>query len=69
MIKAKYPTLTKGVLTKEGTGVNGIYNQDLGGNIVLIECGGYESTIDEVMNTTEILSEIINEYLGERNES
>lgn len=69
MIKDKYPTLTKGVLTKKGAGVNGIYNQDLGSNIILIECGGYESTIDEVMNTTEILSEIINEYLGEKNEN
>ena len=69
MIKSKYPSLTKGVLTKQGAGVNGIYNQDLGNNIVLIECGGYENTIDEVMNTTEILSEIIKEYLGEKNES
>lgn len=69
LIKAKYPSLTKGVLTKEGSNVNGIYNQDLGSNIVLIECGGYENTIAEVMNTTQILSEIIAEYLGDKNEN
>lgn len=68
MIKEKYPTLTKGVLTKQGNNVNGIYNQDLSSKIVLIECGGYENTIDEIMNTTEILSEIIKEYLGDKNE-
>lgn len=65
MIKAKYPTLTRGVVTKSGAGVDGIYNQDLSPKIVLIECGGNENSIEEVMNTIEILSEIIKEYLGD----
>lgn len=65
MIKEKYPTLTRGVITKGGKGVDGIYNQDLSSKIILIECGGNENSIDEVMNTIEILSEIIKEYLGD----
>lgn len=63
-IKEKYPTLSRGVMTKEGKGVNGIYNQNLSPNSVLIECGGNENSIDEVMNTIEALSVIIKEYLG-----
>ena len=62
-IKEKYPTLSRGVMTKEGRGVNGVYNQNLSPYSVLIECGGKENSIDEVMNTMEALSIIIQEYL------
>ena len=63
LISKKYPTLTRGVMTKGGQGVNGIYNQDLSPYSILIECGGNENTIDEVMNTMEALSMVIQEYL------
>lgn len=63
MIKAKYPNLSRGILEKKGAGVNGVYNQDVSEKVVLIECGGYENTIDEVSNTIEALSVIITEYL------
>lgn len=65
IIKNKYPLLTRGVITKEGSNVNGVYNQDLSNKIVLIECGGNENTIDEVMNTIEVLSKAIKEYIGD----
>lgn len=64
LIKEKYPTLTRGITVKSGTNVNGIYNQDLSDKMVLIELGGYENNIEEVMNTMESLSLIIKEYLG-----
>lgn len=69
MINQKYPKLSRGVLPKKGAGVNGVYNQDISGKIILIECGGYENTIDEVSNTIEVLSEVIKEYLGEKHEA
>lgn len=65
LIKEKYPDISRGVITKKGAGVNGIYNQDLSPKSVLIECGGKENSIDEVMNTTEILTQVIKEYLGD----
>lgn len=65
MITKKYPTLSRGVITKQGSGVNGIYNQDLGGNIILLELGGNENTITEVLNTIEIISIIIKEHVNE----
>lgn len=65
LLKEKYPTLVRGVITKKGTGVNGIYNQDLSPKSVLIECGGKENSIDEVMNSVEVLTETIQKYLGD----
>ena len=69
MLKEKYPGLSRGVMKKKGAGVNGIYNQDLADHVVLIECGGMENSIEEVMNTIEALSVVIHEYLGDKNES
>lgn len=64
MIKEKYPTLTRGVITKSGKNVDGIYNQDISPKMILLELGGHENTIEEVMNTTNIVSDIIKELLG-----
>ena len=62
----KYPTLTRGIMKKEGYGVNGVYNQDLSSNVILIEVGGNENNIDEINNTLDLLSEVIGEYLNEK---
>ena len=64
-IYEKYPNLTRGVITKAGQNVDGIYNQDLHPNMILLELGGNENTIDEVSNTIEIISVILKEYLSE----
>ena len=64
-IKIKYSSLTRGIISKGGAGSNGIYNQDLNPNIVLIEIGGPENTIDEVLNTIELIAPIIGEYINE----
>lgn len=68
-IKEKYPSLSRGVITKSGQGVNGIYNQDVADHVILIECGGNENSIEEVMNTIDVLSLVIHEYLGDTNEN
>lgn len=65
IFKSYVPTISRGVIVKGGNNVNGIYNQDLKSNIVLIECGGSENTIDEVINTIDILSKVIKDYLGD----
>lgn len=61
----KYPNLSRGVITKEGKNVNGIYNQDVSHNAMLIEIGGYENKIEEVSNTIDILSNILKEIINE----
>ena len=67
IILEKYPTLTRGIIKKEGYGVNGVYNQDLASNVILIEIGGNENNIEEVNNTLDLIAEVIGEYLNEKN--
>ena len=52
-------------IQKEGPGVNGIYNQDLSENIILLEVGANENTIEEVTNTLDIISQVIKEKINE----
>lgn len=65
IVKEKYPTLTKGILQKAGVGVNGIYNQDIGKNVILMEVGGNENTIEEVANTIDLIAPLIKEKIDE----
>ena len=63
-----YPGLSRGIYKKEGAGVNGIYNQDISSNSILIEVGGVGNNIEEVLNTTEALSNILYHYIkGDNN--
>ena len=69
LINKYYPSLSRGVYKKEGPGVDGIYNQDLSANSILIECGATENTIEEVFNTIEAISNILYYYIkGEPSE-
>ena len=65
LIKAKYPSLTRGIYKKSGPGVNGIYNQDFNSNCILIELGGQYNTMLEVSNTIDILAKMLYDYIGE----
>ena len=60
----KYPGLSKGIYKKGGEGVNGVYNQDFSSKAILIEIGGYENNLTEVLNSviafTECFMEVIN---------
>ncbi len=67
MISLKYPNLSRGVILKGGANSNGIYNQDLSNNMILLEIGSQESNFEEISNTISILAPIIGEYLNEKN--
>ena len=60
-----YPGLSKGILEKSGKDVDGVYNQDLDSNILLIEIGGIENNLEEVNNSTEIIALMLYSILGE----
>ena len=66
IILEKYPSLTRGIMKKKGYGVNGVYNQDLNGNVILIEIGGNENNIEEINNTLDLMAIVIGEYLNEK---
>lgn len=59
----KYPNLSKGIYKKAGPGVNGVYNQDISPRSILVEMGGPENTIDEVLNTCLAFAECFLEVL------
>lgn len=66
IINTKYPNLSRGILKKQGYGVNGVYNQDLDSNVILIEIGGYQNNINEISNTLDMVAIAIKEYLNEK---
>ncbi len=64
-INEQYNGLSKGIYKKAGAGVNGVYNQDFSSHTILIEIGGPENNIEEVMNTTIAISNIISEVISQ----
>ena len=59
ILKEKVPGISRGIIKKGGVGVNGIYNQDLSNRLLVIEIGGQYNKIEDIYNTTELLSEAI----------
>ena len=63
LLEQEIPNITRGIITKKGVGVNGIYNQDLSNKSVLIELGGQYNEIEELNNTIQVLSKAILKYI------
>lgn len=53
------PGISRGALIKEGKGVDGVYNQDLAKELLVVEIGGIDNTEDEVYRTISILAQAI----------
>lgn len=64
-LNALYPGLSKGILKKSGTGVNGVYNQDFSPYTILVEFGGVDNTTYEILNTSLAFSKCFLEVLNE----
>lgn len=65
-INETVPGLSKGIITKSGKGVDGVYNQDVSPNAMLIELGGVDNTIDEVNNSVKVVASVLKRCLDER---
>lgn len=63
ILESELPGISRGISKKSGEGVNGIYNQDLSPNSVLIEVGGQYNEIEELNNTLKILAKVILKYV------
>ena len=63
IINNKVPGISRGVIKKGGKGVNGVYNQDVSANLFLIEVGGNNNNKEEVINTINVISDSITEYV------
>jgi len=63
MLEEQRPGISRGVFISGGRGRNGIYNQDIASSLQLIEIGTVETTIEEAMNTMEILADVLATYI------
>ncbi len=61
IVKEKYPTLTRGIYDKTYH-----FNQDLSTDVMLLELGADKNTYEEVLNTVNLFSGLVGEYLNER---
>ena len=59
-----YPGLSRGIYNRATPNWTDAYNQDLNQGVILIEVGAKENTLEEVMNTTQALGEILKRYIG-----
>lgn len=61
-LESNYLGVSRGIVGKSGEGVDGVYNQDLSPNMLVIEVGGVENSLDEIKNTIRILAEAISHH-------
>lgn len=61
-LQIEYPGLSKGILEKDSNQGNGVYNQNLSPNSVIVEVGGVDNTVEELHRTVEALAEVLSNY-------
>ncbi|MDQ0231577.1 stage II sporulation protein P [Metabacillus malikii] len=62
LLQKKYPGLSRGIFKQGGKGYNGVYNQDLSTNAMLLEFGGVDNNLDELKNTVAAVADVFSEY-------
>lgn len=62
LLEKKYPGLSRGIFKQGGKGKNGVYNQDLSNNALLLEFGGVDNNLDELKNSVSAVSDVFSEY-------
>ena len=60
------PGISRGIFGKKGEHVDGVYNQDLAQNSVLIELGGIDNTQEEINRTISVLAIAISKALQDQ---
>ncbi|MUK87072.1 stage II sporulation protein P [Ornithinibacillus sp. L9] len=68
LMEEKYPGLSRGVKPQGGAGNNGVYNQDLHENAILLEIGGVHNNLDELYRSADALAEVFSEFYWEQAE-
>ncbi|WP_419959063.1 stage II sporulation protein P [Psychrobacillus sp. BM2] len=59
------PGISRGILPKEGKGVDGVYNQDLAPNLLNVELGGIDNDEQEINRSIAILAKAISNMLND----
>lgn len=61
-LEEKYPGISRGVFVKGKSEGNGVYNQDLTNQSMLLEFGGVENNMEELNRSIEAFAEVFTEY-------
>ncbi|MDR7001333.1 stage II sporulation protein P [Neobacillus niacini] len=61
-LEEKYPGISRGVFVKTKDDGNGVYNQDLSSNSMLLEFGGVDNTKEELDRTIKAFAEVFGEF-------
>lgn len=59
LLSSEYPGLSKGIILKDSTQGNGVYNQDISPESVIVEIGGVDNTLEELDRTAKALADVI----------
>jgi stage II sporulation protein P len=63
LLNQKYGNgLSRGVILKDASTGNGVYNQTLSSNALLIEFGGVDNTFEELYRSADALADVFSEY-------
>ncbi|WP_017728419.1 stage II sporulation protein P [Halalkalibacterium ligniniphilum] len=62
LLQERYPGLSRGVITKGGSRTNGLFNQDLSTQSILIEMGGVDNTLEETYRSVEAFVEVFADF-------
>ncbi|MGG1573951.1 stage II sporulation protein P [Fictibacillus sp. NRS-1165] len=62
LVNKQYPHLSRGVIIKNKSQGNGIYNQDLSNNAMLIEMGGIDNDFRELYRTADAFADVFSSY-------
>lgn len=68
-LEKKYPGLSDGVIVNAASGQNGVYNQDLSEQAMLLEVGGVDNTFEESYRTVEAFADVFSKYHWENTEA
>lgn len=61
-LEEKYPGVSRGVVPQGGATNNGVYNQDLSENLLVLEIGGVDNTLEETYRTVQALVDVFSEH-------
>lgn len=67
-LQQKYKGLSRGIIENKGAGFNGVYNQDLSENALLIEFGGVDNTFEELYRSADALADVFSEVYWQAEE-
>ncbi|WP_377946483.1 stage II sporulation protein P [Alkalibacillus flavidus] len=66
MLEKRYPTLSRGVQVSQGAGTNGVFNQDISDQKLLLEVGGVDNNFDEMNYSLELFADVFVDYIEQQ---